>query len=50
MRVLRAKGVLGSVRATDGAPAACMDGFTAVPRMPFARSDRPPPTTLGAHE
>jgi len=37
-------GVLGSVRAMDGAPAADMDVFTAVPKTPISRSTRPAPT------
>jgi len=37
-------GVLGSVRAMDGAPAAAMDGFTAVPKAPISRNARPTPT------
>jgi len=36
--------VLGSVRARDGAPAAAMDGFTAVPKTRIVRTARPPPT------
>jgi len=39
-------GVLGSVRAMDGAPAAAMDGFTAVPKTPMSRSARPAPTLI----
>src|SRR5690606_8488256 len=34
--------VLGSVRARDGAPAAAMAGFTAVPKTRIVRSARPP--------
>src|SRR5690606_18537385 len=44
-RALRDMGVWGSVRAMDGAPAAAMDGFTAVPQTPISRRARPAPTT-----
>src|SRR5690606_25389642 len=37
-------GVLGSVSAMDGAIAAYMDVFTAVPKTPISHSVRPAPT------
>src|SRR5690606_34733919 len=47
-RVLRDMGVLGSVSAMDGAIAAYMDVFTAVPKTPISRSARPAPPPRAA--